>query len=48
MEPKLIQIIVYHDYVIGLDSLGRLWKIYPQEGHCTTSMSLIAGGDLPE
>ena len=26
MTPRLIQIIAYQDYVLGLDNLGQMWR----------------------
>ena len=46
MRPKLIQIVAYHDYMVGLDSEGRLWKIRPGVGPSGTEMYLISSGDL--
>ncbi len=46
--PKLIQIMAWHDFLIGLDDKGRLWEIYPRHNTIEISISLMVQGDLPE
>ena len=45
MRPKLIQIIAFQDYVLGLDSRGWLWRcVNPGELSGVWSWHLVNGG----